>query len=83
MGSGPDRSPELTVWTVRSIGRAEPSCLGRLLEDRLHLDEQLDRVADHHAAAVHGDVGRDVEVLAVDLTGGREPGPGAAVGVLW
>jgi hypothetical protein len=59
-------SPELTTSRVR----AEPLCLGRLLQNRLHLDEQLDRVADHHTAAVHGDVGGDVEVLAVDLAGG-------------
>jgi hypothetical protein len=35
-----------------------------LLQDRLHLDEQLDDVADHHAAAVHEDIGGDVEVFA-------------------
>ena len=46
MRSGPDRSPELTVWTVRPSDRAEPSCLGRLLQDRLHLDEQLDHVGE-------------------------------------
>jgi hypothetical protein len=66
----PDRSPEFTMQTVAPNDTAKPLCLARLLQDRLHLDEQLDRVADHHPAAVHGDVGRDVEVLAVDLAGG-------------
>jgi hypothetical protein len=71
--AGPDRSRELTVSTVGPTDTAGPSGLGRLLQDGLHLDEQLDGVPDHHAAAVHGDVGGEVEVLAVDLAGGREP----------
>jgi DNA-binding HxlR family transcriptional regulator len=50
-------------------------------EDGLDLDEDLDGVADDDAAAVHGDVGGDGEVLAVDLGRGREPGTGATEGV--
>ena len=53
----------------------EPDELLRVLE------EDLDAVADDHPAAVHGDVGADAEVAPVELGGGREAGPGAAVGI--
>src|SRR5258707_12020801 len=51
------------------------------LKDGLDLETDLDLVADHGAAAVHGQVSIDAEVLAIDLRGGGEPGPGAAIGV--
>src|SRR6266516_2057114 len=62
-------------WWALSVGR-----LG-WVEDGFDLDEDLDAVADDHPAAVQGDVGADAEVAPVELGGGREAGPGAAVGV--
>ena len=52
---------------------ARPSGVGRLLQERLDLDEQLDGVLDHHAAAVHGDVEGDAKVGPVDLAGAENP----------
>jgi len=54
----------------------------RYSEDGFDLDEDLDAVADEHPAAVQGDVGADAEVAPVELGGGREAGPRAAVGIL-
>src|SRR5690348_15800414 len=62
-------------WWALGVGR-----LGRV-EDGFDLYEDLDAVADDHPTAVQGDVGADAEVAPVELGGGREAGPGAAVGV--
>src|SRR2546423_13897423 len=51
------------------------------LKDGFDLETDLDFVADHGTAAVHGQVGIDAEVLAIDLRRGGEAGPGAAIGV--
>src|SRR6266851_8971950 len=49
------------------------------LKDGFDLETDLDFVADHGTAAVHGQVGDDAEVLAIDLRRGGEAGPGAAI----
>src|SRR6266571_1789946 len=51
------------------------------LKDGFDLETDLDLVADHGAAAVHGQIGVDAEVLAIDLRRGGEAGPGAAIRV--
>src|SRR5579875_3390911 len=53
----------------------------RLLEDALDLEVDGDLLADGHAAARDRPVVADPEVVPVDLAGGGEPGPRAAVGV--
>src|SRR6266540_279552 len=85
------RSPHFAMACLPARGRRGPAgvvvgwwsgagWLG-LGEDGLDLDEDLDLVADDHTAAIHGDVGGDAEVLAVDLGGGGEAGAGEAVDV--
>ena len=60
--------------------RAEvrPSSLRRMSSASM---SELDLVAHHRAAALHGSVELHVEGLAADLALGREAGPGAAEGV--
>src|SRR5205814_3561350 len=79
--SGPG-SPRLSELVAVSTGiryllqRVRPG--GLSLEDRLDLQLDLDLVADDGAAAVERDVEVDAEVVAVDLSVGREAGAGAA-----
>src|SRR5450631_2610203 len=72
------------VWCAQQLGSTSATeLLGgaevlRSDEDELHIQHDLDLLADENAAALDRDVPGQAEVLAVDLSGGLEAGAGAA-----